>query len=107
MEALVQPEPSTEQALMKKEKISTHRVSRKRVGSCTLEWGQEQEHGGLLHRGSAGPCDPREATFRCSSGSGWVAPDDTSESSSKGAKDDVVVNREVIPGFFLSGMAQE
>lgn len=62
---------------------------------------------GLLHRGSAGPGDPREATFRCSSGSGWVAPDDTSESSSKGAKDDVVVNREVIPGFFLSGMAQE
>lgn len=22
--------------------------SRKRVGSCTLEWGQEQEHGGAL-----------------------------------------------------------
>lgn len=107
MEALVQPEPGTEQALMRKEEISTHRVSRKRVGSCTLEWGQEQERGGLLHRGSAGPGDPREATFRCSSGSGWVAPDDTSESSSKGAKDDVVVNREVIPGFFLSGMAQE
>lgn len=72
-----------------------------------LSGDRSRNTGGLLQRGSAGPGDPREVTFRCSSGSGWVAPDDTSESSSKGAKDDVVVNTEVIPGFFLSGMAQE
>lgn len=45
---MVQPEPGTEQALMRKEKINIPRVSRKRVGSCTPEWGQEQEHMGAL-----------------------------------------------------------
>lgn len=56
--ALVQPEPSTE---MRKEKINIHLVSRKCVGSCTLEWGQEQELLGLC---------PREAMCHCSPGSG-------------------------------------
>lgn len=36
-----------------------------------------------------------------------VAPRDRSGSSSRRARDDVVVNREVIPGLVLSGMAQE
>lgn len=111
MEALVQPEPGTEQALMRKEQINIHIVSRKCVGSCTLEWGQcgdrSRSTRGLLHRGSAGPCEPREATGHSLQLWLGVAPSDRSESSSRGARDDVVVNREVIPGLILFGIAQE
>lgn len=81
---MVQPEPSTEQTLMRKEKINIPRVSRKCVGSCTLEWGQEQEQVGALAEAQQGPVTQGGQV----SLQPWlrVAPSDRSES--RRARDD-------------------
>lgn len=40
MQVLFQPEPGTEQALMRKKKINIHLVTKKCIGSCIFKWGQ-------------------------------------------------------------------
>lgn len=103
---MVQAEPGTEQALMRKGQINIHTVRRKRVGSCTLGWGQEQGHLRALEQRLSRALSSQGGHVSLQPCLG-VAPRDRSESSSRGARDDVVVNREVIPGLVLSEMAQE
>jgi len=42
MQALFQPEPGTEQVLMRKKKINIHLV-KKCIGSCIFKWGQGED----------------------------------------------------------------
>lgn len=69
MKVLFQPEPGTEQALMRK-KINIHLVNKKCIGSCILKWGQCEDRTRSICRlpaiGTASLaefCALRKATF--------------------------------------------
>lgn len=50
LQVLFQPEPGTEQTLMRKKKINIHQVNKKCIGSCILKWGQCEDRTGNMCR---------------------------------------------------------